>query len=160
MTKIRLNSIPPSYILLGASITLATTFSLWIYSDSNIERVNDIIQNYDELYYSGKTEQATALLNGAIESTQNSPLGAEWIAAVQRVENGYEQLQLYLRLVAATPNREATYIEIAELLNSAPESFKSEQRDNYLIALSRIEGVNENFLTKHGLLPVAPAATK
>ncbi|MBB3059430.1 hypothetical protein [Microbulbifer rhizosphaerae] len=149
-----MNSNKPSYtahLLLGASISLTGAFALWIYSDSSIERANQVVQTYDQLYYEGKKEQAAALLRTTLNTSDKGPLGPEWIAVVRRMDNGYEQLQQLLRIVAAAPRRETTYREIAELLASAPENFNIEQRHRYLAALNGIDGVEQRLLDRYAL---------
>lgn len=126
--------------------------------DSDLEKANHTVQAYDDLMRKGEKEEAQALFKDTLDTSAETPLGLEWLPVIRRMDSGYAQLQQFLRILSFDPNREQTYKEISELLESAPESFNSEKRHDYLETLNSIDGVNHKWLRKFNLNLAAPHA--
>ena len=56
--------------------------------------------------------------------------------------------------MTADPNREATYLAIANLVDFAPNTFHDEVKPRYFKALAAIPGVRLDLLEKYALVSV------
>ena len=75
-----------------------------------------------------------------------------WTPLVRAQGNGYVQLQYYVRILAGDPDRRATYEEIANLIETAPDAFHAEVKPIYLADIASVPGVRKDLLEKYGLL--------
>jgi len=137
-------------VFLVFSILLFTSTSYWLFSESDDEKASRIFKKHYSLLLEGRREDASRLLDKTLEG--EGPLDPIWLPLVHANSNGYFQLFHYLRILAADPEREETYLAIANLVKFSPEAFHVEKKSLYYADIAKIKNVQFNFLEKYGLL--------
>ncbi len=100
-------------------------------------------------------DDAKELRSETLASIFADKIGREWLSVIQEEPDGYVKLRLYSRLLAGNPDREATYKEIAEVMDAATEEFPIAEKNNYLESLKIIAGIRHELLEKYGLLIIS-----
>ncbi|MCU7929231.1 MAG: hypothetical protein KZQ90_00380 [Candidatus Thiodiazotropha sp. (ex Codakia rugifera)] len=139
-------------IFLISSLCISALFSYWIIAESSDEKVHRVFLEHDKLIVQGKRKEASALFTSALSEEGNGPLDPIWLPFVRAQGNGYIQLQYYYRILAADPDRHDTYKEIARLIETAPDVFHREVKQNYLSDIAAIPGIQRDVLLENGLI--------
>ncbi len=138
------------YFLLFSAI-IFFIFIFWINTESFHEKVSRLYTAHRNLILRDKIEEASQMLKQALPKGTKGPISPHWLPLIN-VANGYDQLHYYLRVLEAEPEREATYIAIANLISFAPEAFHTEIKASYLDDIKKIPGVNYEMLEKYNLI--------
>lgn len=138
----------PSLVLAG-SITLGFCFSYWLLTDSEYDRISRVSAKVEQLLLQGKREEGQQLIIKEIGS--GDLLDPAWSRLASQLDR-YLLLEVYERIVSAEPSRERTYKDIADLIETAPDSFHEEVKTRYFSALKSIPKVSLDYLEKYGLL--------
>lgn len=149
------------YFLLSIALICSFSFGYWLIDESEHEKVRRIRIEADELLLEEKREEANRLVKDFLATTGDGPLDPVWLPLIRNnVSNGYELLGYYVRILAGDPEREATYSEIANFIEMAPQAFHDEVKQRYLVDLGAVLGVKHDLLQKNHLLPDNPVQQK
>ena len=141
-----------NYFIFICTIIICIGFFNWIASDSDIDKLSEFYQEYNRLYIYERYEEADNFrIKTLTDNTKQGQLDEIWLPVVMELENGYQKLDCYLRILAGNPYREESYAEIVEVLNSVPKGNQI-NKNLYLEALNEIADVNHDLLLKYGLL--------
>jgi len=141
-----------NYFIFICTIIICIGFFNWITSDSDIDKLSEFYQEYNRLYIYERYEEADNFrIKTLTDNTKQGQLDEIWLPVVMELENGYQKLDCYLRILAGNPYREESYAEIVEVLNSVPKGNQI-NKNLYLEALNEIADVNHDLLLKYGLL--------
>ena len=141
-----------NYFIFICTIIICIGFFNWITSDSDIDKLSEFYQEYNRLYIYERYEEADNFrIKTLTDNTKQGQLDEIWLPVVMELENGYQKLDCYLRMLAGNPYREESYAEIVEVLNSVPKGNQI-NKNLYLEALNEIADVNHDLLLKYGLL--------
>ncbi len=145
--------VPFGYILLVATALTCVGFGYWLVSDSEAEKVTRFFIEYKELNLRNKVDEARKLHQRVLSTGGNDdePLDEVWLPLVQALEDGYDKLSFYVRILAGDTEREATYEEIANLISRAPQAFNQELKKIYINELYEVPKVRLDLLEKYGL---------
>jgi len=141
-----------SYLILACSIFVCSGFAYWLYMDSDIEKLRDYRFGYNRLILYERLDDAKKFRSETLASIFDDEIDIVWLPVIYSEIDGYAKLQLYSRLLAGNPDREAIYKEIAAVIDTATEEFSIKERTRYLTALKEIKGVHNVLLEKYGLL--------
>jgi len=140
-----------SYLLLIFSILFSSGLALWLYQDTDVEKYVDYRSEYRRLHLYEQFEDASKYRSETLADFTSDELDEIWLSTVQEEQNINLKLQLYLKLLKANPEREASYKEIAVLINSLTDNNKINVKQQYLKKLNGIPGAKNNLLEKYGL---------
>lgn len=141
-----------NYFIFICTIIICIGFISWITSKSDLDKLSEFYQEYNRLYIYERYEEADNLRFKVLtENSQQGQLDEIWLPVVMELENGYWKLEWYLRILAGHPDREASYAEIVEILDSAPKGDQI-KKNRYLKSLKEIAGIHHDLLQKYGLL--------
>ncbi|MGV6826026.1 MAG: hypothetical protein ACWA5Q_03525 [bacterium] len=141
------------WIFLATSIALCGYFYYWLYSPSIDTKVHAAMTIYYDHSLKGNLPEGEKVVREAIDAEPEGPLHILWRPLVRVQRNGYEKFSYYIRLLQAEPNLEVTYLEISKLIEQAPGSFHRDVKQRYLSDISKIEGIQWNYLEKYHLVP-------
>lgn len=140
------------YIILAGSICVGSVFGLWLYKDTDLEMYIDYISKFRRLHLYERYTEASALRSETLAGMTGDTLAQVWLPVVQEEPDVARRLDLYSRILAANPERESSYEEIAEIINTSVEEFTMKEKRHYLKKLRAIKGINYSFLDAYGLL--------
>ena len=141
-----------NYTVFICTILICIGFVNWIAGDSDLDKLSEFYQEYNRLYiYERYKEADNFRIKTLTDNTKQGQLDEIWLPVVMELENGYQKLDCYLRILAGNPYREESYAEIVEVLNSVPKGNQI-NKNLYLEALNEIADVNHDLLLKYGLL--------
>ena len=141
-------------LFLALSIVITAAFSYWLWSDNEDERIRHIAEKYEKFHDKGDKEKAEIFLEASLPGG-TGPIDPIWSRLVHTSKNGYNKLHLMMRIVAGNPKREASYKQVATLIELAPQSFQDEVKERYLLDLQAIPGVDYELLEQYDLLATA-----
>ena len=139
-------------ITLILSTLVLLIFMYWLFTKTEDELARDFYIKINQLTLTGNQVLARQLQQEQLLEGGDNPLDTVWLNLVQSQENGYDQLLGYLRLLKSNPDREASYLEIANIIKDAPPSFKSSGEKTYLSKLFSIENIRIDLLNQYGLI--------
>ena len=146
-----------SYFILACSIFVCSGFAYWLYMDSDIEKLSDYHFGYNRLILYERLDDAKKFRSETLASIFDDEIDIVWLPVIYSEIDGYAKLQLYSRLLAGNPDREAIYRDIADIMDAATEDFSIKERTRYLTRLKATKGVHNVLLEKYGLLaPTIP----
>ncbi|MBN1378446.1 MAG: hypothetical protein JXA04_04355 [Gammaproteobacteria bacterium] len=141
-------------VVLLIVFSMSVLFGYWLIAENDDDKVHRILFEHDRLLLAGQRQEARALLIESLRKTGEEPLDPIWFPVVLIARgNGYEQLTYFERILAADPDREATYKAIANLIELAPSAFHAEVKSRYFASLVSVPGVRVEWLSKYKLLP-------
>ena len=139
-------------ILLASSLTLNAGFVYWLASETAAERAVRIRAELDTIYFESGSENAKQTL---MQALANEPyaLNINWLPVLRKTRlTRSEKLAYYERILAGTLDREEIYLDIAEILNTAPDKFHQNVKPGFLNTLHSIPGIDIKLLEKYQLL--------
>ena len=139
--------------LLAIAFLAAIGFGSWLIVESDSEEMTRYRVELEEYILDGKREEAKAFLDEKLSSEGDGPLSLRWLPLIiSSQSNGFEILGYYVRILAGSPGREATYEEISNLVEAAPQAFHDEMKPYYLADLKSVPNVRVDYLEKYGLV--------
>ncbi len=140
------------WALLTAILSASSYFAYWVVAENDDDQVHDVLVEYGKHILHGEREWAVELLDNTLSAKADEPLDPIWLQLVRTKSNGYERLGYYMRILAGDPDREATYSEISNFIELAPEAFNEDVKERYLSDMKALPGIRNIFLEKYGLL--------
>lgn len=141
-----------SYLMLAFSICICTVFTLWLYQDTDVEKYIDYLSEYRRLHLYERFEDASRYRSETLTGITGDELDEIWLSTVQEEPDSILKLELYLRLLKGSPEREASYKEIAGLINSLADKNQITEKELYIKKLKAVPNVQKNLLEKYDLL--------
>ena len=149
--KIKGKMICKGWIFLLSTLSVSTLFSYWLIRESVDEKVRGIFIEHDKLVLLDQRKEAQELLVSEIAKEGEGPLDPLWMPLIRAGSNGYIQLGYLVRVLQGNPDREQTYEEIANLIETAPDSFQVEVKPRLLADINAISGIRNEWLDKYSL---------
>lgn len=141
-----------SYLLLACSIVISAGFVYWLYNDTDMEKFLHFTSETKRLTFNEQYEEVLKLRSEVLNDIYSDEIDIIWLPFVQDLPEGYTKFEMYLGLLGGDPEREASYAEIAAVIDSFSEEFPTEDKIRYLTALKAIKGVDNDLLEKYDLL--------
>ena len=141
--------------ILAWSIIISLGFAFWLYRDTDLIKYLNFSRESSKFLLFEQYEDDLKLRKETLTDIFDDEIDLIWLSVVQDEPDGHVKLQLYSRLLAANPDREKSYKEIASIIDSAPEEYPIKEKHHYLMALKAITGIHDVLLDKYGLLITA-----
>ncbi len=154
LNKTEKDSLCVSYLVLAIAIFICTGFALWLYQDTDMEKYIDYTREYRRLHLYDRFEDASKYNSDVLAGLTGDELDEIWLSTVQGERDPNLKLESYLRLLKGNPEREASYKEIADLINSLIDKDQINEREQYIKRLKAIPNIQKNLLEKYGLLSI------
>ena len=140
------------HLILICSMIICSAFAYWLYSDSDIEKLRDYRFGHNTLLLYERFDDAEKFRSETLASIFDDEIDIIWWQVIYGLDDGYDKLQFYARLLAGNPDHETIYKEIAAILSAASEEYSMKERTRYLTGLRDIKGIHNSFLEKYDLL--------
>ncbi len=151
MTKTKTN-ICLSDVFLLISIILFLLYSFWLFKNTEEEHIQEVINQYNELYSTGKKDDAKKLLSEISEfQDKEKPLNIKWLPLVLKIRNGYQRLALYKKILEHSPDKEIVYQLISNFMKKSPSDATKSIKKRYYSDLLNIKGIDIELLNKYEL---------
>ena len=141
-------------LMLVCSIIISSGFTYWLYKDTDMEKFLNFKKQSWRLIFHEQYEEELKLRSKILNDIYSDEIDPIWIPFVQDLPNGYSKLEMYIGLLAGDVEREASYAEIADAIDTFPEGLHINDKYSYLKTLEEIKDVRQDFLAKYKLLNV------
>lgn len=138
-------------VALLIAVTVFTLFCLWLGRKPVDEEVAEAILSYEMLVLEGKYEEASSKIMSVLPEG-DGPLNKMWLPLIKLVQNAYDRIFLYMRVIQSEPDYELPYEIVSQLLESSPAAGKSELKTRVAEILEASPGLRRDIARKYHLL--------